>query len=355
MKILFYINVLGGGGAERVISVLANYFCESGCDVVLVNSYKLDNEYIINKNIKRYYTDQNEYATFVARNVMRICNLRRIVKHESPDVIISFMAESNLRMLISTVFMKTKRVISVRNDPSKEYSNPLIRKIAFFIFKLADGIIFQTQDAMRFFPENIRKKGIVIYNPIDEAFFDTYCVGRRDIVSVGRLTKQKNHALMINAFKMISDKTTENLYIYGDGDLRQELEEQINNCNLGNRVFIEGFSNNIISKIHDARLFVLSSDYEGMPNSLMEAMALGIPCISTDCPCGGPRELFDGSAGCMLVPIDDAEELAIGMLKMLHQDYVESSEAIHNHAKKFHPTLILQNWQHFIDEIVKNE
>jgi glycosyltransferase involved in cell wall biosynthesis len=136
-------------------------------------------------------------------------------------------------------------------------------------------------------------------NPVDEVFFKTKFDGvRRNLVTTGRLAPQKNHKMLIKAFAKIADKINDDLYIYGEGELRAELEQLVLDLNMQNRIFLPGAVKNVADTIKSAKLFILSSDFEGLPNSLMEAMALGIPCISTDCPCGGPKMLLNESYLC---------------------------------------------------------
>lgn len=241
MKILFYMNCLTHGGAERVISNLANSFSrEHQC--VMVTSYPVDNEYTLCNGIKRVYLSNNREQFFLIRNIKLINGLRKTIKKEKPNVIVSFMAEPNFRLLLASLFNKrVKKVVSVRNDPAKEYSSLFSRFLAKSLFKTANCIVFQTDDARSFFSSNIAKKSVILPNAVESSFFSKKYTGKRkNIVSVGRLTEQKNFGLLISAFADLSELIDDDLIIYGDGPERQTLERIIIEKKLESRVTLPG-------------------------------------------------------------------------------------------------------------------
>lgn len=350
-KIMFYINAIHHGGAERVMVNLTKQFADNGNECVLVTSFIDEWEYQVSDNVKRISLFEKEISGVFKRNVRLVLALRRLIKQEKPDVLISFMAQPNYRALVACIGLKTKNLISIRNDPNREYAGRINSFLAKTLFKLANGIVFQTEEAKNWFPQSIQKKSRVIYNQVDKRFYDTEYHGeRRDVVTTGRLVKQKNHELLIKAFSMIADQIEDNLLIYGDGELREELETLIGKLDLKNRVFLPGATKDVPNTIKSAKLFVLSSDYEGMPNSLMEAMALGLPCISTDCPCGGPRMLFGELLQSNLVPIRNQKVLADQMLKNLV--CIRDGQIERKISRVFEPGSIFQKWRTYIDELM---
>lgn len=356
MKILFYINAIHHGGAERVICNLATQFSEHGHECVLITSFRDDWEYSVNENVRRITLFEHQLKQgFLRRNSSLVKSLRKVLKEEKPDILISFMAEPNYRAIVASAGLKHKVIISIRNDPNREYPNILNRFLAKTLFRLADGIVFQTEDAKKWFPKTIQKKSRIIFNQVDEVFYHTLYDGlRHDIVTTGRLTAQKNHKMLIRAFAQIADHVTDKLFIYGEGELRGELESLIAELHMQNRIFLPGSTKNVAETIKSAKLFVLSSDYEGMPNSLMEAMALGIPCISTDCPCGGPRELFARSEYCLLVPVNDENKMAGLMLKSISKvDFLSRCSAESKRLScMFTPAKVFCNWTEYIQQII---
>lgn len=355
MKIVFYINSLRHGGAERVMCNLATQFSEHGDDCVFVTSFFAENEYALGSNVRRISLfAQKQAGGFLRRNYRLTAELRKVLKQEKPDVVISFMAEPNFRAIIASIGLKNKVCISVRNDPGKEYRSLLTKFLAKTLFRHADGVVFQTPDAQKWFPKSIQKKSRVIYNQVDEVFYNTKFEGERNnIVTTGRLVPQKNHKLLIRAFASIADRVADDLIIYGEGALRSELKALISELHMEKRIFLPGSIKDVAETIKSAKLFVLSSDYEGMPNSLMEAMALGIPCISTDCPCGGPRDLFGEYGEVRLVPCGDASALAETIYQKL--EHQEDGAIERTLAKKFTPDDVNRLWDDYLTVIAEKD
>lgn len=354
-KILFYINTLGHGGAERVMVNLANALVKRNWSVVFVTSFPEKREYVCSCEVKRINLSDERIAGRIKRNLAYTKQLRKVIKQEKPDIVISFMSQPNFRALTATLGLKAKNLISIRNDPNISYPDKLSRFLSKRFYKLADGVVFQTEDAQKWFPESIQKKSRIIMNQVDDRFFNTVYDGeRKNIVATGRLMPQKNHKLLIDAFSMISDKINDDLIIYGDGDLREELEAYIAEKNLVGRVKLPGITDDVIGAIKDARLYVLSSDYEGMPNALIEAMALGLPCVSTDCPCGGPRVLLDGLNDNYLVEVGNAKQLADAMCSVLTLsdiDYTAYRSKISARAQMCRGDKVITEWESYINEI----
>lgn len=355
-KIMFYINSINHGGAERVLTTLASQFSEQ-YTCIFVTSFKGENEYFLNERIHRISCYEKPIKGTLKRNYLLIKKLRKLIKEEKPDVLISFMAEPNFRALMATKGLKTKNIISIRNDPNKEYGSFLFRFLAKRLYKKAEGVVFQTEDAKNWFSKKIQKKSKIIYNQVDERFFEeTFQGERKDIVSVGRLTAQKNQKMLIEAFAGIADQIEDNLIIYGEGNLRAELEELIKQKGLQNRIFQPGTIKDVPNAIKTAKLFVLSSDYEGMPNALMEAMALGIPCISTDCPCGGPRMLIRHQQNGFLVPVGDVKVLQEQMKIVLSMTEMEQHQIGLNAketAEQFEPKKVFEAWEAYVSQILQ--
>ena len=355
--LLFYINAIHEGGAERVIIQLAKHFSEIGYRSILVTSFIDENEYEVPNSVERITIEEKQSKkNVIVRNIQRIIALRKICKKYKADALISFMAEPNLRAVIANIGLKTKTIVSVRNDPKREYSGFLGRFIGKCLLPMADGCVFQTEDAKNWFPKSLKSKSQVIFNDVDRIFFETEYVGGKDIVTLGRLCEQKNQRMLIDAFSEICDKHKDvDLMIYGIGPLSEQLKQQISSLNLESRVFLMGLtseSNNVLSK---ARCFVLSSDYEGMPNALLEALAIGVPSISTDCPCGGPRMLIEDGINGLLVPINDTEEMTKALDSLLSNP-CKASEMGSN-AKdmslRYSTDKVFEQWRRYIESVIE--
>lgn len=358
-KILFYISDIREGGAQRVMVNLANQFCKENYAVIFVTNFSSKKEYVLDKRIKRISLEKEESAKpFLIKNFNRIRSLHRIIKIHKPKYCISFMAENNFRLILSSLFIPTKSIISVRNDPKSKYRGFKGYFLGKILYRFADGIVFQTREAQEFFPKTIQKKSEIIFNPVADNFYRTeHSEQAKDIVTCGRLSIAKRQDLLIKAFSHIVNKfPQDNLLIYGQGEMKEKLENLIAKLGLQNRVFLMGQSNKVEEVLSKAKIFVLSSDYEGMPNALMEAMAIGVPSISTDCPCGGPRELIKDGKNGLLIPCNDEEQLALAMEKLLSQP--EQAKQMGQNARKtaqeFTSPVIFKQWKEYFDSITIN-
>lgn len=357
--IMFYINSIHDGGAERVILQLAHRFSIAGYRSILVTSF-VDGkfEYPVPEGVERISMETKEIAqSRLRRNFGRILKLRQYCKKYKPVALISFMAEPNFRAICATIGLPVKSIVSVRNDPEREYNGKIGRLIGRYLLPLADGCVFQTEDAKVWFPQRLQKKSAVIMNEVAKVFFDTQYIGGRNIVTLGRLTEQKNQTLLIRAFSEIAEKyPSSNLEIYGDGPLRNTLEKQIKDLKMTNRIILMGATKNAASVLATAKLFVLSSNFEGMPNALMEALTIGVPSISTDCPCGGPKVLIDDGVNGLLISVDNKDELIHAMERLLSDE--KSALMMGENAKKssmrYHPDTIFDGWKRYIEHVISN-
>ncbi len=353
-KVVLYIDTMYRGGAQRVMSVLAEYLVNSDYDVLLINDFESNvksNEYRLSPKIHRVYLQKENKGNIVIKNIKRINELRRIIRMEKPDTVLSFLGRPNFRMLLSTIGIKSRKIVSVRNDPNKEYGSSFIKKvITNLIFLLADGYVFQTPDARKYFIKKIQNNSKIIFNPVDEKFYNTKIVeNKKNIITVGRLEKQKNQKLLLDAFELITKEfPNENLIIYGEGTLEKELKDCAMKKNIFEKVFFKGNVSNVENELSKAKIFVLSSDYEGMPNALMEAMASGIACVSTDCPCGGPRLLIENDEQGILVPCNDSKKLSNAIKNVLNSDYNRIGKNAKIRAMCFKTQTIMKQWEDYL-------
>lgn len=354
--LMFYINSIHDGGAQRVILQLAHRFSGAGYRCLLVTSFVDEHEYPVPEGVERVSIEQREIRqSWLKRNFSRIRALRRLCRKERPAALISFMAEANFRSILATMGLPTRCIVSVRNDPEFEYSGRIGRLVGKLLLPLADGCVFQTRQAVEWFPKRLQKKSAVIMNQVDAKFFNTpLSAGRSGIVTTGRLNVQKNQALLIRAYKRIAHRVQDDLYIYGAGELREELAALAVDLGIPDRVHLPGPSDNVPGVLSSAKLFVLCSNHEGMPNSLLEALAMGLPCISTDCPCGGPKMVIDSGRNGYLIPVGDERALAARMLWALRSP--ERCETVGNaarlRAEAFRPENIFSLWKNYVEGII---
>ena len=360
-RIALFISSLQKGGSERVMVNLAEYFHKKHYEVILVTQYKQDVEYDISPEIRRVYSEPEEHELQGGRIhnfFVRFVKLRNIWKAYKPDIILAFLGKNNLMAIATSRFLTSKVAVSVRGEPTMEYEGKLMQFLAKIIFGLADGVILQTKAAKEFFPVWVQKKTKILPNPINPNFLNKQYTGTREdkIVAVGRLDDNKNHAMLIHAFaKIVSEYPKMKLVIYGDGDSRKQLEQLIAEKGLEDKIELPGRISNVETHIRQAKIFTITSNTEGMPNSLMEAMALGLPVISTDCPCGGPATLIENDVNGILVPVGDAYALADAFRKILsNQEYAEKiGKNAHEITKRLNPDSVNREWEQYLGSIAK--
>lgn len=360
MRILFNTSSLGAGGAERVISNLANHFIKANDVIILVNN-KSNIAYKLEKKIKIIDLDEKKIKNNLIRNLMRIIKSKKIIESENPDIIISFLPIPSYRILLlkKLKIIKKPVIISVRNDPKNECNNVISKYLMKTLYPVSDGCVFQTEEQKNYFGDDLKNKSTIIYNPIRDEFTKPNLNVKREqiIINVGRLVEQKNQKLLISAFANIVHKYPNyKLKIFGDGPLESELQSYINDLNLNDKVSLCGTTKNIMKELLKAEIFVLSSDYEGMPNALIEAMACGLSCISTDCPCGGPRALIINNKNGILIETNNELQLT----EKIEYILINKKNAIEmgNEARKVVDKLLLDNiskeWMEYINKILEN-
>ena len=313
MKCLFVSAGMLYGGAERVTSILVNEWAKKGCKTkILVTRTEPISKYPLDQSVNVISClEEVKIAPVGQLAIMK--KIREICKKWKPDVVISFYNDLCALSALAIKGLHIPLIYSERNDPNRtnqRQSDRLYRKI---VEKNTDKIVFQTTGAQQCYSRKIQKKSTGILNPLDTTGFPihNFLCEKKEIVSIGRLEPQKNQKLLIKAFSLIAEELPDySLVIYGEGSLREYLENYIKSKNLEDRVLLPGVKENVQEYIKDASLFVLSSDYEGIPNALIEAMAIGLPCVSTDCSPGGARELINSGKNGVIVECGNAEALA---------------------------------------------
>ena len=320
-KILFAISCLGGGGAERVVSVWASQLADAGYSVSLLLSRRAENEYSIDARVlvRSVAADYEEYKTFSF--IKRFFIMRKILKEISPDIIISFLPQVQIWMMAVARGMKLRRIETVRNNPWETCKNNRINHFLWMLcYHRADATIFQTAEQAEYFSEKIRERGVVIPNPIASQYCENPKQNYSDsvvrFVAAGRIAEQKNYPVMIEAFGIAHrERPNLRLSIYGTGDkaYMDTIQRMIDERGLSSVITMHGRTNDTLSVLQQSDAFLMTSDYEGMPNALVEAMAVGLPCISTNCRTG-PRDLIDHGENGFLVGTGDAEAIAEAVL-----------------------------------------
>lgn len=351
-NILFITASLSSGGAERVISELANYYADGGLlvNILLISSDVID--YDLHSNIKiTSLNKEMEGRKGLSSMLHRRSLVKRYVKHINPDIVLSFLADVNIYSCLALGLSKYKLIVSERNDPERDPVGMIKRKTRDIVYRLADGYVFQTAAAKNYFAKGIRQKSAVIPNPVKAGLPDPYS-GEREkrIVAVGRLEPQKNYPLLLMAFaELLQTYPDYILDIYGEGSQREYLMGAVERLGISPRVNFMGVVHGVHNLIKKASMYVLTSDYEGMPNALMEAMAIGLPCITSDCPCGAPAMLIENGKNGLLFPVGDRSSLHACMKKILNDKALAAklSQNAVEVREKYRLTQIAGQWLAF--------
>lgn len=352
MKIVFFIDRMNGfGGAQRVISALANEFSKRGNEVALfLTGNTKDSVYPLEEGIciKTFYTE----GAF--HHIKSIKKIKREIGLFNPDVMVSFLTLVNIIAILSNFRRRFPLIISERNDPTKcsLYEKILSR----FLYNKADAIVVQTKDIEQKIKDICHCKSFVIQNPLSEFSVakDNYTsVGK--IVAVGRLNKQKNYQNLILAMKIVVSKFPDYILdIYGVGPEKNNLKQIVRDQNLENNIYFKGNSDSIQQVEIKYDFYVMSSDFEGMPNALAEAMAIGMPCISTNCEGGGAASLICSGKNGLLVARNNPQELANAIIKFINNK--DLREEMGTQAKQIRNTLSIDTvfnlWCNCIEDVV---
>jgi glycosyltransferase involved in cell wall biosynthesis len=359
MNITFFIGSIYGGGSERVVCNMASYMVEKGHNIRILAMAETPKQYELNEKVEvSYLLGLSERKGWLKNNLKRLIRLEQYMKNNKQvDLYIVMLPVTSILLLVFRQFTKAKIIVSERCAPTKY--TIFIQKMYKVLAKRADGYVFQTKEARNWYEPYI--KGVlteIIPNAINTSFIKPIYEGERkkEIVSVGRLEKQKNFELLVDSFIDISHDFPEyKVVIYGEGSRRESLEKRVKELDLQDRIIFPGNVTDVASRIQKSSVFVLSSDFEGMPNALMEAMALGLPCIATDCPVGGPRYLIENGVNGILIPHNDKEAMVNALRQMLTDETKATSmgKKASTISERFSSNNIYAQWESFCIKVVK--
>jgi glycosyltransferase involved in cell wall biosynthesis len=353
-KIMFVIHALGYGGAGKMIVYLANHFSRIGYDVVIYVEEQMGKHYEMEPGV-RVYQETEFFKNYYTRHFRQIFQLRRRVKEIKPDLVISFQTNQNALSVLATRGRNIPVIVSERGDPYQYHD--IVAKLKTRVINKAEGGVFQTKKAMQYYGEELQKRSIVIYNPNTVTGIERPETRNNEIAFVGRFDiHQKRQDLAVEAFKIVADAVPDvKLAFYGAGKEQEIIKKQAYDLGLEDRVLFKGLVKDVPTAIKDSRLFLMTSDFEGMPNALIEAMACGLPCVSTDCSPGGASELIQSEENGIVVPCGDAKAIAAAILRLLNDQ--EEAEKMGTEAQKIvdklNPAIIYGRWEKYVKSFVK--
>ena len=313
-KVVMAMATLGGGGAERAFINIANGFAEMGVDVkIMLSGSRPVEAYKVNGTIKR-----DEVVSARKNKLLKIIDklhqFRKYFKQHRDYTFISFFPDVSAYCVLASWGLGVRNIVSERNDPNTIPRKRYMKLIRNWAFRHASHCVFQTEDARSYFGKTVFGKSTIIPNPINVAALPApRPIEKREniIIAVGRIVPQKNFGLLARGWARIAKEFPDwQVHIYGDttyhgGIFTKSLEEEISSLGVGGSIRFKGFSDDIYSKMNEASIYISTSDFEGMSNTMLEAMAVGTPTIATDCPIGGARTIIENGKNGILINVDD--------------------------------------------------
>ena len=359
IHVLIVAENLSYGGAQKMMTFLANNLDRAIFEVSVLN------ETSNIPPVRSFNDDVNMYGhpPFTQRGIKRIKEilyLNKLIKKIKPDVLISFLDMPNFITTVSGMLTGVPVIISERGDPSQKRG-----KTYEFLWKFekrVSGAVFQTEGAKKYYPEEIQKKSVVIANPVVPVELSreySYSGEIKKIAYVGRFENvQKRQDIAIETIKKLKTKIPDIvLNFYGNGPDEDMIKTMAEEQGVLDNVVFHGKTSDVSEKLLDNDMFLLTSDYEGIPNTLIEAMAVGMPCVSTDCSPGGAALLLKNEVNGLLVPAGNSNAIVEAILKFssdkdLTRKCGENAKKIVDH---FSPTEIIKQWNSYIISVVNKK
>jgi GalNAc-alpha-(1->4)-GalNAc-alpha-(1->3)-diNAcBac-PP-undecaprenol alpha-1,4-N-acetyl-D-galactosaminyltransferase len=356
MKILFVIPTLGQGGAQRVLVNLANALSQSGAHEVAIATFASDVKaphHQPDAGVTVYYLNGISGTSAPLIGLIRCFKgLRKLVRQLNPEVVVAFQDIANFPTILACAGTGARLTVSERQD-TRYYRFAAVRVfLRRCFYRYADTVVVQTELVRRQMPDGILHKTVVIPNPIPNYSLQASSGESQDgsfqALSVGRLAPQKNLPLLIDAAAIVLKRRLDwSLTIFGEGTLRDVLQQQINDHAMEDRIFLAGVTDDVYARMADAHLFVLPSKYEGFPNVLAEAATIGLPCIAYDDVSGVPELIEHDRSGVLLTANQRTDvDLANAMALLMDSAVLRNSmgQAARQRVQRFSRNVVLSNW-----------
>lgn len=350
MKLTFVTSTLHAGGSERVMSLLANTFAQKGYEVEIVCINKHLVFYPIDEKVKVWFAEDEVKSLSILKKMMW---LRKHINSEKPDVVIAFMLEVYCVTLASLIGVSVPVISSERIDP--HFFGRAKGLLRWLLLRRTTHLVVQTVRIKDFYSAKLQSRTTIIPNPVtDKVFSLTPTLKQKRIIAVGRLAYQKNYPMMFRAFaKVHHDFPDWQLVVYGNGPQKEEIRGVIERLGMEGHIILAGKSDHVVEEMNKSSLFVMSSDYEGMSNALLEAVCVGLPVISTDV--SGARDLITEGVNGYIVPVGNERALTLALSSMLSSpekmdEMGRQSKAL---APRFREEQIVGQWEELIKKVVR--
>lgn len=360
-KIMFFASSISYGGAEKMLCFVANSLAKSGYAVTVVNlQEKKGEEQKLQEEIEHIRLQPSSFR-YIGK-IKQWMDLIKIAKRKKPDIIISFKFTPNYLAAGIGKLLRIPVIVSERADPAKEDLSSIKARIYWNLINSADGGVFQTKYAQQYYKKHLQKEGTIIENPVyTTRKSETEKKNGQDshiVVSVGRLdNEQKRYDIMLKAFLLFHEEyACYKLKIYGTGPDEAQILKWITENGMNDYVTLEGYTNDPIGVLLNSELFLITSDYEGISNALLEAMSAGLPVVSTDSSPGGAGMLIQNGYNGILVPTGDIQAIA-DALKRYASDAILKELCAKNAMevnKRFAPDRVAKRWEDYILKVMDN-
>lgn len=352
MRILFIVRSIGYGGASKQLALTANAMASYGHAVAIYSYNWNDLMQTLDDNVQ-YIPDNNIVKNSKLEYIVTPFKIRKVVKRLNPDVVVSWRANAGCMAVLACLGLGVKTIFSERTDPYMETNWML--KIATKIADFSDGGVFQTQKAMEYY-KRLAKKSIVIPNPINPDLKTPELIPleerKKEVAYVGRFfIRQKRQDIMLRAWAIIHKSLPDyKLSFYGDGEGFEDIKAEVSKQGLSDSVIFHGSAKGVIDYVKKARILVMSSDYEGIPNTIIESFTAGTPVVTTDCSPGGARVLIDEGENGFIVPIRDYDAIAQKTIEVINDDALSESFIAKSREKlsEFAPERIFEKWNGYL-------
>lgn len=355
-NLLFITSSTSFGGAAKILCFIAESLAERGYNVTIANLK-------ITQNVTNYERNFVNAKVILVKNnkhnVDTIHHLKNICKNVKADAIIGFTAFPNMYAVILGKLLHIPSIISERGDPFRTFDKSIKSKFMKLIINQATGGVFQTDGAKKFYGTRLQNCSRIIPNPIlltGEVPNVKFEERKKTIVYVGRIeNQQKRLDITLKAFQIFNQHYPNYiLKIYGRGTQENEIKQCCVELGIQDKVKFMGLTTNVMKDIAYDGMFLITSDYEGISNSLLEAMAVGLPCISTDHTPGGARLLIENKENGLLVPIGDYKSVANAMCEFVENPLLakKCGENARDVTNRFNPKHIIDIWEEYILSII---
>lgn len=365
MRLALVLPSMSCGGAQRVMSIMSNYWVKGGNDIMLITIDSEENDfYSLDHRVRRVGFDLLRGSTSlwaaIKNNIIRIACLRKTIKMYKPDAVISFIDHTNVMTILAAFGLHVAVVVSERNDP-RQYSIGIIKDfLRRWIYPRADALVVQTTELSKWAEKIVHYERVhVIPNPLlllpeTDISSEYLKIESPFIVAMGRLVTQKGFDMLLEAFAQCSNDHKEwSLVILGEGPQRNDLKDLSRKLGIESHVYFPGRIHSPHTVLQQAEIFVLSSRYEGFPNALLEAMSCGLPVVSFNCPTGPGDIISDGQNG-LLIPTGNVMALAEAMNDLINDDIKRKriGDGASLVAERFSVDKVMRVWDDMLSKVM---